>query len=120
MSDTAEQLRLELAHARPSHNAAGYPPGLRDRVSAWLADQRDQGASWNTLGGQLGISRTTARDWAQRASSGEAEERAFLPVSVECVPPRVPPRGPVLVSPRGYRVEGLDVDLLVDVLERLG
>ena len=120
MADTAEQLRQELALARPSHNAAGYPLELRERVRAWLTARRAEGAGWRHLGTQLGICRTTARTWCRRTSMGEAQERVFLPVSVERVPPPVSPRVLVLISPRGYRVEGLGAELLVDVLERLG
>jgi hypothetical protein len=43
-------------------------------------------------------------------------EPAFLPVAV----PAASPWGPVLVSPRGYRVEGLEAEVLATLLERLG
>ena len=120
MSDTAEQLRVELAATRPAHNSAGYPPELRDRAGAWLADRHAEGAGWKALGARLGICRTTARAWARCASRGAAAEVTFLPVAPRPASSLASSRRPGLVSPRGYRVEGLDSELLVDLLERLG
>ncbi len=119
MADTAAQLLAEIARNRPPHNSAGYPAGLRERVGARLIARHAEGLSWKMLGAELGISRTTARKWARRVAESSAERATFLPVALVSPVP-VSAACPVLFTPRGYRVEGLDPEQLLQVLERLG
>jgi hypothetical protein len=70
---------------------------------------------------RLGLNPGTLYGWLRQPEVG-----AFLPVAVVTEPPGLiatdpvaPACHPVLVSPGGYRVEGLDVDGLTELLRRL-
>ena len=128
MDEEARTLAAALRQARARRDPEGYPTELRRRAGAWLARGRSRGETWVALGAALGLSSTTASNWAR--SSPEA---GFLPVRTEPTPApppeplstapppsAVPPSSAVLVTPRGYRVQGLSTDALVFVLERLG
>jgi hypothetical protein len=125
-TDTAKTLRALLARSRPSVNVEGYPLEVRARAGAWIRTRRDAGARWTELGRELGITRTTARAWATReveTSAREAEVRSpsFLPVRVGDGEPSESTSGsPVLITPRGYRVQGLGLEQLAALLERVG
>jgi hypothetical protein len=77
----------------------------------------------------LGISSTTIRGWVndlsteERGKGGEERESVSM-VPVVVTDGVVPSTGGVpslvLVSPRGYRVEGLGLPEMIAVLERLG
>lgn len=119
---TATALREALEAARPAHPSLGFPAALRERAGAWLRDRHAEGAQWTQLARELGISRSSATNWARRTTPRRpTEHRAsstFLPVCV--TKPSVASTGPVLVTPRGYRVEELALDELAELLERLG
>ncbi|MCB9758376.1 MAG: hypothetical protein H6739_00915 [Alphaproteobacteria bacterium] len=129
MPDTAESLRALLAETR---GRRGFPPEVRALATAWMRTEHEAGADWKALGAALGISRTSARNWVR----GEAPRRrtkkrrkggrtrpveapgGFLPVAVE---PEAPARAAAtLITPGGYRVEGLTVDELAALLRVLG
>lgn len=116
MSDTAQALRALLAQTRPQPANAGYPVEVRARVAAWAMSQRESGATWKQLGDQLGLGVTTLHSWT--AATERAAPRTFLPVCVDFTPPGPPEYA--LVSPRGYRVEGLGLGQLVSLLGQLG
>ena len=118
MEAEAGELRRQLHRSRPTRNSEGYPPKLRARVGLWLAAHRDRGRSWTELGQSLGISAATARSW------GEAARGAGF-VEVHAAPAVAAPAAGetevlTLVTPQGYRVEGLRLETLVALLEQLG
>ena len=117
MEAEAVELRRQLSRSRPARNSEGYPPELRARVGLWLAACRDRGHSWTALGQALGISANTARSWGESARSPGFVEVQTTPASaelgLECAPL-------TLVTPRGYRVEGLSLESVVALLEQLG
>ena len=119
MLEGGEELRAQLEQSRPARASAGYPHELRVRAGAWLRAQRVAGVSWDRLGEQLGVSRTTVRSWATAAKKARRSSATdFLAVEVQVEP--LLPRQPTLVSPRGFRVEGLELGQLVELLGQLG
>lgn len=120
MHETADSLRQDLAASRPAYDAKGFPPELRARVGAWALARHAGGAGWPQLARELGVSRRSVRDWAAKAAKAETiPGSTFLPVHVEA--PRPPSdSGLRLTTPRGYVVEGLDLDGLLVLLEQLG
>lgn len=80
---------------------------------------QSQGWTIAAAAAELGLGESTLSNWLRRSSASQ-----FLPVAImadsvvdgECVPVS---QRPVLVAPGGYRVEGLDVDGLAELLRRL-
>lgn len=115
MPDTTESICAQVARTRPRSPTQGFPAEVRARVGAWARAQREAGVSFESMATLLRVNPSTVREWAQRASTS-----TFLPVQIEAEPCHAPTAPPTLVSPRGYRVEGLDLAQLVSLLERLG
>lgn len=90
-----------------------YGSGIRDRISRAAKQLRAGGASWQAVGETLGIPLETARRICI-----EHDERApgFVPVEIA---PELQRGGIAVVTPGGYRVEGLDVETAVTLLARL-
>ncbi len=134
MDDTATTLRELLQRNRPRTASLGWPPDLRVRVARHAAGRRARGEGWAAIGNSLGISRSSVRGWVEALDVIPATN-AMVPVIVSDAPQSVPTptltptptptptsmgRDLVLVSPRGYRLEGLSVNAAITALERLG
>lgn len=118
MTETLEVMRALLGANRPRTWNLGYPAAVRERVRAWVARRRAEGATPSAIAAELGLSRHSVLVW----SKPDAGTPALVPVEVVAEPsaPPTTPAAVVLVSPRGYRVEGLDVAAIGALLERLG
>ena len=110
--ETALALKQALASAARSGVGRAYPAELRERAAAFVERRRREGASEGEIGRELGISPMTFRRWvAPRSTSG------FVLATVDA--PRPAPIQIVVHGPHGIRIEGLDVDGVVALLERL-
>lgn len=87
------------------------PRSLKDRAGAWIRDQRAAGRTVAELATELGVAAGTILRW----SDGGA--RALVPVQI--VPDRTAASA-VLVSPSGFRIEGLSLADAVRALRELG
>lgn len=97
-----------------------YPKELEARVRACIAAHRVRGESIGEIATQLGMVYETVRRWSMSTSSA-----ALVPVTVvdepsACGATLVSARGATLVSPTGYRVEGLELRDLAALLRALG
>jgi hypothetical protein len=111
-AETAQALKQALASAPRSGVGRGYPVEIRERAAAFVERRRREGASEGAIGRELGISPMTFRRWvARRSSSG------FVLATVDAARPT--PLGVVVHGPRGIRIEGLDLDGVAALLERL-
>jgi len=128
MDDTATTLRELLQQQRPRTASLGWPVELRARVARHAATRRARGEGWAAIGHSLGVSRTTVHSWVE-ALDASPTVGAMVPVIVgeppvvSAPPPATEPTavaGVVLVSPRGFRLEGLSVNAAITALERLG
>lgn len=125
--------RALLTRTRPAHPSAGYPVAVRDEVVALTQHLLAQGRTTHSVARDLGLHGSTLRGWLEAAAVAGS---AFVPVMVEeavsvdrsaqatapCpaqVPPAGRPAGLTLVSPRGFRLEGLDLDSALIALQRL-
>jgi len=117
MNDAIRSLRSEarqLARGkRPK--AIRYPVAFRAAVAAVTRSQLDQSASMNRVAGALGLPARSLTRWLQQSAPP-----LLRPVTLR--PDLVAPlaAGPVLLTPQGLRVEGLDHDALIAVLRVLG
>jgi len=111
---TAEKLRRELDGVKGRRGPC-FPRDLKERTSAWLAERRAAGATVAELAAELGLASGTVLRWsATKARSS----RALLPVEIVAEPTAVGSMS--VVSPSGFRVEGLSFADAVALLRALG
>jgi hypothetical protein len=106
-------LRRELGKVT-SRRGPCFPTELKQRVSRWLVTQRASGAMIADLALELGLSAGTVLKW----SAGAKRSRALVPV--EIVPSVRAERSVSIVSPSGFRLEGLLVAEAAELLRALG
>lgn len=119
MPESLEGLRALIEANRPRCKRDGYPPEVRVRVLAYSRSRRAAGQSLAEVAAALGVSRNTLASWTARPL---ASDRTLVPVVITPPSHRSEPAsaGLSVVSPRGYRVEGLDLAGAAALLERLG
>ncbi len=94
----------------------GYQSALRQRAAEYARKRAESGDGVAKVSAELGVSEQTLRNWLAKAGP------AFLRVTVdESVGPReaVAAGTLVLVTPSGYRLEGLDLRAAADLLRAL-
>lgn len=119
MNEAIRQLRSEARQLTRGKvpKAIRYPVAFRAAVAGLTRTQLDQGASMNRVAGALGVPARSLTRWLQQSAPP-----LLRPVTVrpEPAPPTAPGAGPVLFTPQGLRIEGLDRDTLIAVLRVLG
>ena len=95
---------------------AGVGPALQAKaVELW----KDRNLGVPAIADRLGVNRNTVYRWTAEARAGRERcaPSAFVQVAVVPVEPVSSPAAPlILVSPGGYRVEGLDLAGLAELL----
>jgi hypothetical protein len=115
MNDRAAEYRAKLDDLRRRGGKRWRtPPGLRDEIAVWARKQRAEGEVVGSIAAAIGLSETTLAKWLAGGGPGE-----LRPVRVTAAVAGVRHSGLVVVTPDGYRLEGLSVDDAVDVLRRL-
>lgn len=108
-----EQLKREVGRLERGRGRR-YPCALRERIVRYARSRRAEGHSWARIGEELSMPWETLRRWSRVGESSKAM------VPVEVVPAAVVAEGGVaVVSPTGWRLEGLDVREAVAVLRAL-
>jgi AraC-like DNA-binding protein len=120
MPDTHESLHEFIRAHRPAEGQ-GYSPAVRSRVVRYVRSRRAAGLTWTALSQEVGLSTTTLSNWCRDAHDTPLpQEPAFLPVHISTAPTPPPPApAPVqlsLTSPNGWRVDGLDLASLAQLL----
>jgi len=144
MNQEAEQIRAAVRGLRrPSANTR-YPRDLRRRVTEYVRRRRGEGASWDGVAAEVGISVYTLRDWLERMRNAECgvrndegrppetrnpklETRDLGPSPAALLPVRVKAEEAVaveagrleLTTPQGYRLSGLTAAQALELLRRL-
>lgn len=93
------------------------PDAVRKRVLAYAGEQRAAGRSWKAIGAELGVSASALQRWAKKAGLGP---RGLARVRVVAEAAPAEEATVVLITPRGYRLEGLSVEQAVQALGTLG
>ena len=91
-----------------------YPADFKEDALALVADLREKGWTQQAISEALEIPWVTLRRWREQSSPDDGQSLGFRPVAVVGEK-----REPVLVSPSGWRIEGLTVAQLIDVAGRL-
>ena len=117
MDDAIRRLQAEArrhAHGKP-RTGIRYPAAFRTAVVALVRAELGRGVPFRSLAGTLGLPRWSLARWLRQHPPA-----ALRPVTVAADPgaARQPP-APVLITPQGVRVEGLDRDTLIAVLRAL-
>ena len=110
-AETGSALKQALASAERSGVGRAYPAAIRERVIAYVERRRAEGVADEAIGRELGISPMTFRRWAGRRASG------FVLATVDA--PFAAPVGVVVHGPRGLRIDGLDLEGVAALWERL-
>jgi hypothetical protein len=113
-----KQLRSELAKLRPDKRRR-YSNELRERILAWVDRSVAEGALETECSKSLRIKTWRFVMW-RRAIEREAPPKEMRS-SLALVPiePLVVSSGLVLVTPSGYRIEGLRLDHMASLLREL-
>jgi hypothetical protein len=121
MKNDVERIRATLAGMQRGRGRR-FSPETRKMIADGAGKLRDEGQSWTKIGQALGLPPETPRRlWLARTTSTKKGSGAFLRVAVaDDGGTEVARSGLVVVSPSGFRVEGLDVMQAADLLRRLG
>jgi len=92
------------------------PDAVRAQVLAYTRRQRAAGRSWSRIAHTVGLSVGSLKNWSRTPPPA----RTLVPVEVAPRAPEVPVAALVVVTPGGYRVEGLDLATASALLRALG
>ena len=112
MMRNTEELREAIARARNGQSRWRCPTELREEVVSHSKARRSAGESVVEIARSLGLSESGVNRWLQKATG------TLRPVRVQASPPESDRL--ILVTPSGYRLEGLSMTSAVDLLRRLG
>ncbi len=120
MDETIRRLRSEaqqLARGK-APRAIRYPRAFRATAVAIARAQLERGVPVRRVARALGLPAWSLARWLQFQPEGPSVVR---PVTVAPEPAPAPRavNGPVLITPQGFRVEGLDATALLAVLRAL-
>jgi hypothetical protein len=113
MDDGIKRLRARLARMQRGRGKR-YTPELKQQIAVAARQLRRSGLGWHRIGEGLGIPNETIRRFC--GVSGGAGSGGFVPVVVA----DESAGAPVVVTPSGIRVEGLDFEQVALLLIRLG
>ena len=89
---------------------------MRAHVVAYARRARAAGQSWHRIARAVGVSAGSVQNWA----GTPAPAHTLVPVAVAAPAPAAPALPLVVVSPGGYRLEGLDLPTATALLRALG
>ncbi|MBM4079949.1 MAG: hypothetical protein FJ278_09640 [Planctomycetes bacterium] len=121
LQEMAESIRAELVgHREGGRTHDGYPAALRSKIVEYAGLRRQKGTGSWSVARELGVAASSLDRWLRNASGscGPRRSKALVPVVVR-KPGEENARKLVVVTPRGYRVEGLGLDAAVALLRGL-
>jgi hypothetical protein len=119
LQDEGRQLRIEISKLRADRRRR-YPNELRGRIVDWVVRAEASGIPRTQSVAMLGMAcvwRIT--NWQQRANEVMKGETGVALVRVDSPRNAPVPTGLALVTPTGYRVEGLALEQLTALLREL-
>jgi hypothetical protein len=116
LAEEAKQLRTEVGKLRPDKRRR-YSADLRRRLLDWVARAEVSGMPIYECSRMLGIKTWRFQMWRESDRRAAEREKVLALVPVEM--PLVPSSSVVLMTPSGYRVEGLTVEQVVALLREL-
>ena len=114
----AAAIRAEIEQGEGRGRGRAYSDHVRRRAIEYFWARRDEGATIAEIGPEIGLHWRTLYGWA-RSAALQLPTAGFSPVEI-IEAPAAEVRGPLVVQHRsGLRVEGLDLDALVELQRRL-
>jgi len=120
MEAEVERVRQLIAKG-PRGTSRRYTGKLREDIAKLARVMRVQGKSWSAIGKVLGVGQETLQRLGKSVEgvgNTAGKNARFVPVVIRD-DSNLSARSLTLVSPRGYRVEGLDVVTAAELLGRL-
>ena len=118
MDHELSELRRALAELGPSGPGRRVPQRLRERMLVAIRRRHQGGASLRQLGEALGLTAETLRRWLDTVDEAASATPRPTPVALVDTPDQT--RTVLsLVTPSGFRVEGLSVETAAELLARL-
>ena len=118
MADLVAEIRAAIAAQGERRLREQYSERVQKLVAAYGVKARREGVGWRRIATAVGMSPTTVERYVRR--HGQDEQVSMIPVVVSSPTPSVRRQALVLVSPSGFRLEGLVLDeaaRLLDVLQ---
>ncbi|MGV8039087.1 MAG: hypothetical protein AB2L07_18625 [Thermoanaerobaculaceae bacterium] len=118
MDPRIEELRHAIAEERTSWTGQRWraSQSVRTRVVALVEDERARGASLGRMAATLGLHPSVLRRWLGRRRVEDGAAATFRRVTL-CGSGGPGSSSLVLVTPGGYRLEGLDLSTALTVLQ---
>ncbi len=115
-------LKQEVEKLGPRTQSRRFPAELKHRIAQWARGELARGVAGSTLANQVGVPWESLSRWLGRRRGANVASKLRAVRVVGNAPGAVTAglKGPVLKSPGGFIVEGLDMAMLVEVLRRLG
>src|SRR5207244_2015731 len=110
------QPRVRALHRGQAGSQIRYPEDLRAEIIAVARAGQTVGGSVYRLAREIGVSAPTLIEWLRHPTRRQFRQVAVAPTPVT---PMGATTNPVLVTPHGFRIEGLDLAGLVTVLRDL-
>jgi hypothetical protein len=116
MTDRAAEYKTNLADIRKRGGQRWRTPaGLREEIVAWASGLRSSGHGIGEIAAAIGLSESALRRWMTPTEADGKMRR----VSVRGSHGSLVGAALSLVTPAGYRLEGLSIDQAVEVLRRM-
>ena len=115
--EEGKQIRNEAAKLRHDRRRR-YPAGLKERILDWVERAMATGMRRFECGQVLGIKSWRLKTWQQGDAGMELEAETLALVPIE-TPSVALTAGPTVVTPSGYRVEGLAIEQIATLLREL-
>ncbi len=131
MSTDVRSLRSQILRVARSNGSRKrsrrYPEALRRAATNHARCRLEQGESVGSVAGTLGLSAQTLNNWLRStrisgiASAGGMRAVSVVPRSDTDEPPveSILP-APILITPGGLRIEGLDLASVAELVRRIG
>lgn len=110
MDHEAAELRREFSKLTRGHGRR-YPEGLRARATTLAKAARRSGTSWSAIADAVGVNVETLRVWCRSSEQPKMRRVVIADEQSSQV---------TIVSPSGFRVEGLSMRDAIALLEKLG
>jgi transposase len=118
MDEIRERAREALARLGKRGRTTRIPDDVRAVVLGYVERERSRGRSRQEVADELGLSSSVLVRWAK---GGRRRRGKIVPIRLLATPSVSPEAATIrIVSPSGYRIEGLSVRDAVEVIRAIG